>query len=206
MTKDDEPDPKKPGRPRADVTIALASTVIVAGIGIWAVLDQRANTDRLAQELQSTQAALSTTQAALSTTQAENDALSSISLESFLSQYNAHVSRLKTAVDRYEKAKTAKGANVTGSDPAGALTHAEAELCAVSDNFTDFIHRWGLIAELLDKMLDGNVHKLENSRRENNTVDVDAMANRGKRNFAARNFRPHAPPIRRRDGGMGVAD
>jgi hypothetical protein len=177
---DDPPNPKKGwwNRLRAEVAVGIAGIIIASGIGIWAVLDQRENTDRLAQQLQSTQSTLSATQADLSKARAENDALSSISLESFLNKYNAHVATLKTATEAYEKAKAAKGANISGSDAAGTLAHAQNDLYTATDNFTDFVDRWRSIADLLNRMLDGNVTQLKNSRRENNADDVHDAARR----------------------------
>ena len=119
---------------------------------------------------------MQSTQKALDASQAENDALSSISLEGFLQKYNAYVATLKAAAEAYEIAKATKGSDIAGSDAAGSLSNAESKLYAATDNFTDFVERWRAVAEPLNKMLDGNVTKLENSRRENNANDVHAAA------------------------------
>jgi hypothetical protein len=158
--------------------LTLIATVFILIVAIVTGIDQhqmataaQASVDRLTQQLQGSQTALTKAQA-------ENAALENISVPNFLRKYNEHIAELKAAVDAYDKAKVAKGSNVPGSNAAVALTHARERLNPVSDSFTDFIDRWRPLAAQLDQILDGNVKQLENSRRENNAEDVDAMAHR----------------------------
>jgi hypothetical protein len=149
---------------------------VTAVIGVWAVVDQRANTERVTQALESTRADLTSTEADLNKVKAEKEALSKVSFPAFLEQYNGHVATLKTATEAYDKAKPAKGVNIAGSDAASMLVHAESDLYGSIDNFTDFIDLWRQVAELFNKMLDGNVTQLKDFRRVNNTTDVHDMA------------------------------
>lgn len=150
-------------------TATLVAAILGIGIAVWAVLDQRANTDKLAQELQSTNTAL---QEAI----AEKDALANMSLPGFLDKFNAHAATLKSTADAYEEAKAVKGADIPDFDAGRALTHAANELYKATDSFTDFIGRWRSAAQLLNKMLDGNATQLENSRRENDADGVHEAA------------------------------
>ena len=124
------------------------------------------------------EAALLEKQADLDKMQAGNAALMSVSLQGFLQTYNAHVNELRLTADAFEKAKVAKGSNIPGSNAAVALTRAQSDLNIATDIFTDFMDRWRDVAQSLGPMLDGNVAQLENSRRENNTDEVSAMAHR----------------------------
>ena len=145
--------------------------VVAIVVGAWQVFDARSETELVTQALRSKEAELSKALA-------DNNALSTVSLPGFLLRYNEHISDLKKASDAYEKAKTAKGVNVSGSEAAAALTHAENELFAATDEFTDYMDRWRMVAQSLNNLLDGNVTQLENSRRENNSDDVSAAAQR----------------------------
>jgi hypothetical protein len=151
-------------------------------VAVWAVFDARDNASKIIDALNQR---LQSTQAALATSQAESAALSSVSLESFLKQYNAHVAALNTAVGAYEQAAklatarfSADGSNYASPDAAGALAGARNDLYAATDNFTHFITLWRAVAEPLTKLLDGNVTALENSKREDNAADVSAAAQR----------------------------
>jgi hypothetical protein len=46
----------------------------------------------------------------------DKSALENMSVPGFLRQYDAHVAELKSAADAYDKAKSAKGSNIIGSD------------------------------------------------------------------------------------------
>jgi type II secretory pathway pseudopilin PulG len=153
------------------LAVAIAGILVTAAIGAWQVFDARADAEMLRQSLQSNELELDQARA-------ENDALTSISLPGFLQKYNAHVDLLKRASEAYEKAKAAKGATVSGSAASEALKRAENDLYAASDGFTDFIKLWRDVAEVFNKMLDGNATQLENSRRENNAEDVSSAAHR----------------------------
>ena len=149
--------------------------LLAAIVSIFSNIDQYiSNTNAQA----SAQAALLEKQADLDKIQAGNAALISVSLPGFLQTYNAHVNELRLAADAFEKAKTAKGANIAGSDAARVLTSAQTNLNAATDIFTDFIDRWRGVAQSLGPLLDGNVTQLENSRRENNIDDISAVAHR----------------------------
>ena len=128
---------------------------------------------------------LRSTQTALDASQAEKAAVESVSLETFLKQYNAHVVALTAAVAAYERAaKSAAakgliiGSALASGDTAGALAGARNELYAAADNFTHFVDLWRAVAEPFNKLLDGNVTALENSRREDNAADVSAAMQR----------------------------
>lgn len=182
------------------VTVAVA--VLAFLVSAYGVIDQhqiavssQADAERLTRALESTQTALTNAQA-------ENEALSSVSLDTFLQQYNKHMERLQKASDAYEKAKSAKGANIPGSDAAGALARAEQDLNDVSDSFTDFTRLWHDVAQIFAKMLDGNTQELEDLRRQHNADGVDAAARRIVRSapdlapalrVALDNVRPHKP-------------
>jgi hypothetical protein len=169
-----EPTPDPRNREISLLRAAVVLAVVVAGIGIWAVVDARDNEENikaLTHQLQSTQEALDTARA-------ENAAVPSVSLDTFLRQYNAHVAKLKTAAEAYEAAKAAKGSDVVGSDAAGALAGARNELYAATDNFTHFVDLWRAVAEPFNKLLDGNATQLEKSRREDNADDVHDAARR----------------------------
>jgi hypothetical protein len=153
------------------LAVAIAGILITAAIGVWQVLDARADSEILREALQSKEVDLGNARA-------ENDALTTVSLPGFLEKYNAHVDLLKRASEAYEKAKTAKGANVSGTAAYEALTRAENDLYAASDSFTDFIKLWRDVAEVFNKLLNGNATQLENSRRENNAEDVNSAAHR----------------------------
>ena len=153
------------------MAVAIAGILITAAIGVWQVLDARADSEILRGALQSKEVDLDNARA-------ENDALTTVSLPGFLEKYNAHVDLLKRASEAYEKAKIAKGANVSGTAAYEALTRAENDLYAASDSFTDFIKLWRDVAEVFNKLLDGNATQLENSRRENNAEDVNSAAHR----------------------------
>jgi hypothetical protein len=152
--------------------------LVTAAVGVWQVYDARSDAEVISQALRSTREELSKTQADLTKAQAENDALTTVSLPGFLQRYDAHIADLKKASETFEKAKTAKGVNISGSDAAGALTRAEKELIAACDKFTDYVDRWRVVSKSVDNLLDGNVTQLENARRENNSEGVSAMANR----------------------------
>jgi hypothetical protein len=154
-----------------EISLTLLGFAVTIVIGAWQVFDARSDTDRVTQALQSKEDDLNKAQA-------DNDALMIVSLPGFLQKYDAHIDLLKRASDVYEKAKGAKGVNISGSEAANALTRAEDELYEVTDSFTDYIQRWREVAKTLNNLLDGNVTELENSRRENNPDDVDAMARR----------------------------
>jgi hypothetical protein len=145
--------------------------LVTAAIGVWQVYDARSDAEIVRQ-------ALGAKEAELTEAQSANDALTTISLPGFLQKYDAHIAELKKASSAYEKAKTAKGVNISGSDQAGALASAEKELNAACDKFTDYVDRWRVVAQSLNNLLDGNVTHLENSRRENNPGDISAAANR----------------------------
>jgi hypothetical protein len=152
------------------VLLALA-LVVAIGFGLdqhWA--DEKI-VAALTQQLQSSQKDLKASQEDLKASQAENAALSSVSLDTFLRQYNAHVAALKTAAEAYEAAKAAKGSDRVYALMA-VVTAARDKLYTATDDFTDYVDRWRLAAELLNKMLDGNVTQLENSRREDNADGV----------------------------------
>ena len=152
---------------RATLAVALLSFLIA----VWQVFDARANKESLAHELQSKQTDLNKAQT-------DNDALLNLGFPGFLQKYDAHIAELKSASDTYEKAKTAKGVNISGSEAANALIRAANELTAASDSFTDFTKLWREVAEVFNKMLDGNATQLENARRENNIADADTTARR----------------------------
>ena len=170
MAQDDRPSPRNP-----EIFLlrsALVATLLSLAVAVWAAFDARDNADKITaaftRDLQSTQTALDTSQA-------EKAAVESVSLETFLKQYTAHVSALNTAGAVYEEAAKVAAAN-RSSDTAGALARARNELYAAADNFTHFVDLWRTVAEPFDKLLDGNVTQLGNSRREDNAADVsDAM-------------------------------
>jgi hypothetical protein len=124
------------------------------------------------------QADLDRAQAAIEKARAENAALMTISLPGFLQTYNFHIQELRVTAEAFEKAKGAKGADIPGSEAANKLARAENDLFVATDIFTDFVDRWRAVAQSVDKLLDGNVTQLKNSRSENNTADVDAVAQR----------------------------
>ena len=158
---------------------ALLALALVVAIGVG--LDQHWADDKiiaaLTQDLQSTQNALNTSQA-------EKAAVESVSLETFLQKYNAHVDALNTAVAVYDEAAKVAAAKglIVGSalapGDAAALAGARAELDAATDNFTHFVELWRAVAEPFNKLLDGNVTALENSRREDNAADVSAAVHK----------------------------
>jgi hypothetical protein len=148
--------------------------LVTIAVAVWAVFDARDNRDKIVAALRQN-AAL---QEDLDKAREQNAAIASMSLDTFLRQYNAHVAALKSAAEVYEAAKAAKGSIILGSDAAGRLADAESKLYAATDNFTSFIDRWRAVAEPLDKLLDGNATQLENSRRENNADDVHDAARR----------------------------
>ena len=164
--------------PRLTLPIAILS-VLVAVYGAYnqhrAAIDMRASADRLAQQLRSTQIALDKANM-------ENAALEHVSLPGLFRQYDAHIAMLRTAADAdtdvYETVKNDEGKKETGSDAAFALLQAESNLYVATDNFTDFVDRWRVNVDLLNKMLDGNVTQLKRSRDENNIADVRDMAQR----------------------------
>jgi hypothetical protein len=123
-------------------------------------------------------AALTATREALSKAQKENAALFRKSLPGFLESYKRVITALKNASDAYEKAKGVKGADIPDSDAWRALKDAENELYRATDNFTDVVNRWRIAAKLLDKLIDGNVTELENSRSQENADAVHNMADR----------------------------
>ena len=153
----------------------LAVEVIVGVVGIliavYAVLDQRANTDRLAQELQSTRTELHKVLAA-------NESLEKVSLEGLLKRYNALVADLKAAADAYEAARATKGSQDAKSQAGAALARAENKLYDAADNFTDFVNKWRMVNMLVSELLDGNATQLDASRREIHADEVDAVAQR----------------------------
>jgi hypothetical protein len=168
-------------RHRRREAILLVLTIISLGVAIWqgieahfAFIDAKASNEKLVDAVNQ----LNVTQTDLGKARADNEALEGISLPGFLKQYDAHITTLKTATEAYDTAKVAKGADIPGSDAASELVHAESELYAEVDNFTDFVDRWRKVRDVFDKMLDGNVTQLKNLRRVNNTVDVNEMARR----------------------------
>jgi hypothetical protein len=170
-----EPTPDPRNREIFQLRAALVVAVVAAGIGIWAAFDARDNAENIKAALTHQ---LQSTQEALDTARAENAAVASVSLDTFLRQYNAHVAKLKTAAQAYEAAKAAKGSDVVGSDAAGAVAGARNELYAATDTFTHFVDLWRAVAEPFNILLDGNATQLENSRREDNANDVHDAARR----------------------------
>ena len=148
--------------------VAALGLVVAIGVG----LDQHWADEKIIYALNQS---LQTTQTALEASQAENAAVSSVSLDTFLQQYNDHVATLKSAGETYEATKAAKGSDIVGS---GGLAVARSTLYEAADNFADFVDRWRLGAETFNKMLDGNVTRLENSRRENTADGVHDAARR----------------------------
>jgi hypothetical protein len=163
--------PHEPHSRASEIFLLRATLVVTVGlllIALWAAWDAHTGSEKIA-------AALQAKQEALDASQAENAALSSVSLESFLQKYNAHVAALSTAVEAYEMA--AKHA-ATNNDADGTLATARNDLYAATDDFTHFIDLWRAVAEPFNKLLDGNVTALENSKREDNAADVSAAAQR----------------------------
>lgn len=143
--------------------------IAVAAVGTWQVYEARSDAEMLTQALQSTRADLSKART-------DYNELLNRSFPGFLQKFYAHVEELKKTSDAYEKAKNAKGADISGSEAAKALAQAITDLNAASDSFTNFRNLWREVAEIFNRMLDGNITQLENSRRENNVDDVDAAA------------------------------
>jgi hypothetical protein len=148
--------------------VAALGLVVAIGVG----LDQHWADEKIIYALNQS---LQTTQTALEASQAENAAVSSVSLDTFLQQYNDHVATLKSAGETYDATKAAKGSDIVGS---GGLAVARSTLYEAADNFADFVDRWRLAAEAFNKMLDGSVTRLENSRRENTADGVHDAARR----------------------------
>jgi hypothetical protein len=61
---------------------------------------------------------------------------------------------------------------------AGTFEGARNKLNESADQFTTFVDRWRLVVEPLSKLLDGNVPRLQDSRRENNSDDVNETSRR----------------------------
>ena len=170
------------GEPRATETRLLWGGLLVSILlllaALYAIYDQRQNTTRLDDRIQELGGQVGSLQQRNQEVQKLLDQQLQISPETFLKRYDELVAELKTASDAYEKARAAKGANIPGSDAAGTLEGARNRLNKFADQFTTFIDRWRLVVEPLSKLLDGNVTRLENSRRENNSDDVDETSRR----------------------------
>jgi hypothetical protein len=176
MTEHDRPERPDPRNReifllRLGIVVAVVVALATVAVAVWAVIDARDNADKIVATLKQSN------QANLEKAQAENAAVASVSLDIFLRQYNAYVAAMKTAADAFEAAKAAKGSDRVYALMA-AVTVARDKLYTATDNFTDYVDRWRLAAELLNKMLDGNVTHLENSRREDNADSVHDAARR----------------------------
>lgn len=159
----------------AKLTIREMIILAAAIVTILAYIEQHVASNAA---LASAQTDLEKKQVAIDKAQAENAALMTISLPGFLQTYNSHVDELKLTADAFEKANAAKEADIPGSEAANKVARAKNDLFIATDIFTDFVGRWREVAQSIDQLLDGNVTKLKNSRSENNTGDVDAIARR----------------------------
>jgi hypothetical protein len=149
--------------------LALLATVYGIYDQHQIAVDARARADEF-------KAALTASQTENSRLRAEKAALASVSLQNILDQYNFRAAALKSAAYAYEKAKAAKVMKIPGLGAGAALTLAEHDLYAAADDFITFKNRWREVAELFNKMLDGNATLMENSRRENNADAVHDAA------------------------------
>jgi hypothetical protein len=168
--------------PRATETRLLWGGLIVSILlllaALYAIYDQRQNTANLGDQIRDLGGQVGSLQQRNQEVQKLLDQQLQISPETFLKRYNELIAQLKAASDAYEKARAAEGANIPGSDAAGTFEGARNKLNESADQFTTFIDRWRLVVEPLSKLLDGNVTRLEDSRRENNSDDVNETSRR----------------------------
>jgi hypothetical protein len=146
--------------------IGLLLTLVAIGVGVWAVLDQRDNTQKIVDALTTENKQLAEQ---VSKERAEKERLAKISPERLLYEYNLHLSELQKAAEAYEAAK-----NVPQNREGAAARKAAAErqLYAAVDAFTRFISLWRGVAAVLDKLLDGNVMMLDQARQHMVPDDV----------------------------------
>ena len=156
----------------------LLVSILLLLAALYAIYDQRQNTTNLGDQIRDLGGQVGSLQQRNQEVQKLLDQQLQISPETFLKRYDELIAQLKTASDAYETARAAKGANIPGSDAAGTFEGARTRLNESADRFTTFIDRWRLVVEPLSKLLDGNVTRLEDLRRENNSDDVNETARR----------------------------
>ncbi len=149
-----------------EITTAFFAVVAVA-VAIYAIRDQQHNTKVLADTIKQ----LDTTKQQLQKAQADIRAISKISPEQFLYDYQTYLADIETALQNYHSAQ-----QLVESDRAGAVAAAQKDLFAAVAAFTTFITQWRVVAEQLQALLDGNVTRMAEARRFDNAGDVRSAA------------------------------
>jgi hypothetical protein len=151
-------------------------TVLVLAAGIYTIVDQRSNTDRVVAAVAAQKNAEQQRDEAreqLAKERAEKAQIAKISVDRVLYDYNRYLMDVKDAATAYDAAMrlpaTAEGA-------AGRKAAAERTLYNAVDAFTGFVKMWRDVADALGKLLDGNVDRMDQARQSGRPNDVkDAL-------------------------------